>query len=62
MTCHFIRNEDGSEMIICTSNDQDDRCELKKAMVCRRAEICEKCDSCETCQRVLAKRKLKESE
>lgn len=62
MTCHTIIGEDGSKMTICTSNAVDNRCELKKAMVCRKWEVCEECDSYEICQRMLEKRKLRESE
>lgn len=63
MTCHFIKDEDGATMIVCTrGNKPDEMSELKKAMVCRRWVICEKCESYSTCQSVLAKRKQKESE
>lgn len=60
MTCHFIISEDGAQITICTNNFIDDRCELKKAMVCRRREVCEECDSHRTCQGVLARRKERE--
>ena len=58
MTCHFINDEDGSLMIVCTRGyAQNELHELKKAMSCRKWEICEKCESLKTCQGVLAKRK-----
>jgi len=62
MTCNFIQGEDGLKIIFCTDNFTDDRCKLKKAMVCRRQVDCEECKSHDVCQRVLEKRKLKESE
>lgn len=64
MACNFRRTEDGALMIVCTrtSRGPDEMTELKKAMVCRRWEICSKCESYKTCQKVLAKRKIRESE